>query len=144
MCENADELKKRMADRKESCTEDGFMRQCLDRMTPQYPSEPPKPYPSEQPRYATPVPYPTTYPSSCVCPSSYEPVCGTDGVTYFNSCKAKCSNVGWQYAGPCSRTPEPTQPAGTTPMPTTTMEPPGQTPTPLLTTTPPNVTATLP
>ncbi len=140
MCENADELKKRMADRKESCTEDGFLRQCLDRMAPQYPSEQPRQHPSEPPRY-TPVPYPTAYPQDCNCPSSYEPVCGTDGVTYQNSCKAKCVNIGWQYAGPCSRVAEPTQPAGATPLPTATIapsSPPAQTPLP--TTNPPNAT----
>jgi hypothetical protein len=27
----------------------------------------------------------------CECPSSFEPLCGTDRVTYHNSCKFKCA-----------------------------------------------------
>ncbi len=35
------------------------------------------------------------------CQSSYEPVCGNDGVTYNNSCLASTSNVSVASAGPC-------------------------------------------
>ncbi|GAB6028860.1 hypothetical protein CHUAL_004669 [Chamberlinius hualienensis] len=31
------------------------------------------------------------YPGGCVCPSSSNPVCGTDGITYRNKCQLDCA-----------------------------------------------------
>jgi len=37
----------------------------------------------------------------CVCTEQFKPVCGKDGKTYSNSCKAACADVPVDYEGEC-------------------------------------------
>jgi hypothetical protein len=44
----------------------------------------------------------TTTVEECVCTDDYEPVCGYDGVTYHNPCKAKCEGVDITHFSECN------------------------------------------
>jgi hypothetical protein len=41
--------------------------------------------------------------TDCICPSLYQPVCGTDDKTYANTCIAKCYNISVRYDGACGQ-----------------------------------------
>ena len=40
-------------------------------------------------------------PEDCDCPKVGDPVCGSDGGTYANACKAACADVEVEHDGPC-------------------------------------------
>lgn len=42
-------------------------------------------------------------PAPCVCPEIYAPVCGVDGVTYSNACRAECAGTKVAHEGECER-----------------------------------------
>ena len=39
--------------------------------------------------------------AACICKETFNPVCGADGKSYGNLCKAKCRRVGMRCRGPC-------------------------------------------
>lgn len=48
-------------------------------------------------------------PTSCICPTIVQPVCGANGVTYINACRAKCAHVKVVAQFECGPTPPPTK-----------------------------------
>ena len=44
---------------------------------------------------------------ACICPDIFLQVCGRDGNTYSNSCRATCAGTTVAYQGQCARVPIP-------------------------------------
>ena len=39
---------------------------------------------------------------NCICNADYDPVCGCDGVTYSNACRAGCEGISSTVKGECN------------------------------------------
>lgn len=87
---------------------------------PSLPTLPPPSLPPVPPPPSTPQspPLPPVSPPPCVadpdapCTKEYRPVCGEDGITYFNLCFVERMCVEMVYDGACDRTPPPSPPPG--------------------------------
>ncbi|MBI5347056.1 MAG: hypothetical protein HZB66_00410 [Candidatus Aenigmarchaeota archaeon] len=49
----------------------------------------------------------STVQKDCICTADWNPVCGENGKTYSNACRAKCDGVGIRYTGDCKYEPKP-------------------------------------